>query len=441
MAVYHLLALLHFVLLVPANSHNITAILDAFPEYSLYNSYLSQTKVCDEINSHEKVTSLVLSNSAMSSLAAKQSLPGIKNALRLLSLLKYFDPQMPHYLTSGTTVTTTLYQTSGNVLGNQGYVKITYRRGGSVYFDSARPGSAFHTTYTKSVKEVPYSLSVLEVSAPITFPGLMDAPSAPSNLTALLEKAGCKIFASLITSSGVLQTYQSTMDKGFTLFAPNDDAFKVDGAPNLSTLSRTDLVTVLQYHALPSYNPKASLKTAWGPIATMASNGSGKYNLSVISHGDDVSLNTGVGTVRIESTLLDYTPVCVIIVDSLLLPSEFLSSAPVPAASVLVNLTPIPAPSVAAPTGTDNPEGKIHRPPRPRPPRPRPPPSPRIRPPPSPRIRSPPPPYDHSPPTPPSPDTLPADAPSPDKNGAAMRLIVQPASLVIASVCTIVFLL
>lgn len=322
MAFYHLLIFLYLTLLIPTDSHNITSILDAFPDYSVYNSYLSQSKVCNEINSHETVTCLVLSNSVMSSLVAKQSLAGIKNALRLLSLLDYFDPQKLHDLTRGTTLTTTLYQTTGNAPGNPGFVNITNLRGGRVGFASARPGSAFDATYTKSVKQIPDNLSVLEISAPITFPGLMDASSAPSNLTALLEKAGCKIFSSLITSSGVLKMYQSAMDKGFTLFAPNDDAFKADGAPDLTTLSSADLVTVLEYHALLSYTPKASLKTARRPIATMASSSSGKYDLSVSCQGDDVSLDTGVDTSRVASTVLDDTPMCVFTVDSLLLPSE-----------------------------------------------------------------------------------------------------------------------
>ncbi|XP_078154120.1 fasciclin-like arabinogalactan protein 10 [Carex rostrata] len=437
MAFYHLLIFVYLTLLIPTDSHNITAILDAFPEYSVYNSYLSQTKICDEINSHETVTCLVLSNSVMSSLVTKQSLPGIKNALRLLSLLDYFDPQKLHDLTHGTTLTTTLYQTTGNAPGNLGFVNITNLRGGRVGFASAKPGSAFDATYTKSVKQIPYNLSVLEISAPITFPGLMDDSSpSTSNLTALLEKAGCKIFSSLITSSGVLKMYQSAMDNGFTLFAPNDDAFKADGAPDLTTLSSADLVTVLQYHALPSYTPKASLKTAKGPIATMASTSSGKYDLSVISHGDDVSLDTGVDTSRVASTVLDDTPMCVLTVDSLLLPSELFGNASAPAAPGPVarapTLAPATAPGPAIVPGpvADSPVA----------------PSPHARKPRSKKAPT----HSHSPPSPPeSPDAAPSDAPAADEDAtpadvkaAAVRSVVcSAASLVAASICIVVFLL
>ncbi|XP_072988586.1 fasciclin-like arabinogalactan protein 8 [Typha latifolia] len=344
-----LLFLTFFLLLAAANGHNITAILDKYPDYSLYNSYLTQTKVCDEINSRETVTCLVLPNSAMAALSSKQSLAGIKNALRLLNLLDYFDPQKLHDLPRGTTLTTTLYQTTGNAAGNLGFVNITNLRGGKVGFASAAPGAKFDASYTKSVKQIPYNLSVLEISAPIIFPGLLDAPSASSaNLTALLEKAGCKTFASLIVTSGVLKIYQSAMDKGLTLFAPNDEAFKAKDAPDVNSLSSADLVTLLQYHALPSYTPKDSLKTAKGTISTMASSASGKYDLSVISRGDDISLDTGVDTSRIASTVLDDTPVCVLTVDNLLLPSELFGGAPAPAPGPIA-LTPSPSPAATAP--------------------------------------------------------------------------------------------
>ncbi|KAJ4759422.1 Fasciclin-like arabinogalactan protein [Rhynchospora pubera] len=438
MALYHLLICLSLALLIPTNSQNITAILDNFPEYSTYNSYLSQTKVCDEINSHETVTCLVLPNSAMSSLVSKQSLAGIKNALRLLSLLDYFDPQKLHDLTRGTTLTTTLYQTTGNAPGNLGFVNITNLRGGRVGFASAKPGSAFDATYTKSVKQIPYNLSVLEISAPITFPGLMDAP-APSNLTALLEKAGCKIFASLISSSGVLKMYESAMDKGFTLFAPNDDAFKADGVPDLTTMSSADLVTVLQYHALPSYKPKASLKTTKGAIATMASGGPGNYDLSVITHGDDVSLDTGVDTSRVASTVLDDTPTCVLTVDNILLPSELFGGAPTPSArgplapSPLLGPATAPAPEEAAPSDAPAAEAPA--------------PSPKSSKSGKKKKASP---HAHSPPAPPddsSPEAAPSDAPAADesatpndKGAAAMRSIAGPASLLFGSVCMIVTL-
>ncbi|KAJ3680068.1 hypothetical protein LUZ60_016346 [Juncus effusus] len=408
MAASHLSFLLLLTFSLQSYAHNITAILEGFPEYSVYNSFLTQTKVCDEINSHETVTCLVLSNSAMSALSDKQSLAGVKNALRLLSLLDYFDPQKLHDLPRGTTLTTTLYQTTGNAQGNLGFVNITNLKGGRVGFASAQPGAKFDASYTKSVKQIPYNLSVLEVSAPIIFPGLMDA-SASSNLTAMLEKAGCKTFASLITTSGVLKIYQSAMAKGFTLFAPNDEAFKADGAPDLSSLSSAELVTILQFHALPSYSPKASLKSARGPISTMASSGSGNYDLSVVSHGDDVSLDTGFDTSRVASTVIDETPLCVMTVDSLLLPVELFGGAPTPAPGPDA-LTPATAPALVSEAPAPAPKGKKPK-----------------------KAKAP---VAHSPPAPPmgSPEAAPADSPAAESDSADVKKDAAGASKLVGSV-------
>ncbi|PKU87004.1 fasciclin-like arabinogalactan protein 8 [Dendrobium catenatum] len=331
-----------------ANGHNITAILDSFPDYSVYNGYMSQTKVADEVNSRDTVTCLVLPNAAMTALAAKHSLAAIKNALRLLVLLDYFDPQKLHDIPQGTTLTTTLYQTTG-APGKLGFVNITNVRGGRVAFGPSSPGSKLASDYTKSVRQIPYNISVLEISAPIIFPGLLDAPTAAdSNLTALLEKAGCKTFASLLVSTGLLKNFQSAMDKGLTLFAPDDEAFNADGVPDLNSLSSADLVTLLQYHALSSYTPKDSLKLADHPISTMATGSSGKFDLTVSSQGDDVTLHTGVDSSRVANTVLDDTPVAILTVDSVLLPSELFGHAPAPAPAPS-SLPPSPLPSTPAP--------------------------------------------------------------------------------------------
>jgi Fasciclin domain len=360
--------LLSAFLLHTTQAHNITAILDGFPDYALYNSYLTKTKVCDEINAHETVTCLVLSDAAMSSLAsaAKQNLAGIKNALRLLSLLDYFDPQKLHDLPRGTTLTTTLYQTTGNAAGNLGFVNITNLRGGKVGFAAAAPGSKFDASYVKAVKEMPFNLSIIEISDPVLFPGLLDDATSASNITALLEKAGCKTFASLVASSGVLKIYQSQMDKsGLTLFAPNDDAFQAPGAPDLASLSSADLVTLLQYHALPQYTPKSSLSSESGPIQTLASSAAGKYELSVVAHGGDVSLDTGVGTSRVASTVLDDTPNTIMTVDSLLLPVELFGGAPAPAPGPALTPVPAPAPDALAPAPVTKKHRLHHSPPAP----------------------------------------------------------------------------
>ncbi|KAK6162462.1 hypothetical protein DH2020_002303 [Rehmannia glutinosa] len=340
------------ILATAAVASNITEILSAYPEYSEFNSLLTQTKLADEINSREPVTVCVLPNGALSSVTGKYPLSVVKNILALHVLLDYFDAPKLHKISDGSVLSTTLYQTTGNAGGNLGFVNITDLKGGKVGFGSGLPGSPFDSTFTKSVRQIPYNVSVIEVSKAIAPSAILTAP-APSasdvNITALLEKAGCKTFASLIVSTGVLKVYQSALDKGLTIFAPNDEAFKGADVPDLSKLTNAEVVSILQYHALASYSPVGTLKQTKGKITTLATNGAGKYDLSVTTAGDSVSLHTGVDSSRIASTVLDSTPLCIFTVDSLLLPVELFGKAPAPAPGPAPETSPSPAPEADAP--------------------------------------------------------------------------------------------
>ncbi|XVE76993.1 hypothetical protein DITRI_Ditri13aG0025900 [Diplodiscus trichospermus] len=335
---------------IAANAHNITAILEGFPDYSVYNSFLTQTKLADEINTRETITCLVLNNGAMSALTAKHPLSVVKNIISLHILLDYYDPQKLHKIPDGTTLSTTLYQTTGNAPGNLGFVNITDLQGGKVGFGSAVPGSKLDSSYTKSVKQIPYNISILEISAPINAPGILTAP-APSasgvNITGLLEKAGCKTFASLLVSSGVLKTYESALEKGLTIFAPSDEAFKAKGVPDLSKLTNAEQVSLLEYHASPEYKPKGTLKMAKDPVSTLATNGAGKFDLTVTTAGDSVTLHTGVDSSRVAEAVYDSPPFVLFPVDNVLLPSELFGESPSPAPALEPASSPSSTPSVS----------------------------------------------------------------------------------------------
>lgn len=344
--------------------HNITAFLNGHPEYKLYNKYLTETRVCDEINARAAVTCLVLTDAAMATLVsdAGDELGAIKNALRLHSLLDYWDTKKLRALPDGDTLTDTFYQAEGNAASNHtGGVKMAKLEGGGFGFAAAAsPGDTYGATMTKALKQQPYDFAVLEISAPLEFDGLFDVPSV-ANLTKVLEKAGCKRFAALVAGTpGVLTAYQAAMDKGLTLFAPNDAAFLAKGAPDVDKMPRADLVALLLYHALPSYNPRSSLKLikkSARPLRTLASTASGGYNVSVVAHVDDVSLNTGVRKSRVADTVLDDTPVCVLTVESLLLPVDLFAGAPAEAPEPAEAPSPADAPlsSPPAPPPADAP--------------------------------------------------------------------------------------
>lgn len=343
------------------NADNITKILNGFSDYSIFNSYLSQTKLADEINSRSTITVLALNNGAMSALTSKRlGLSVIKKVLSLHVLLDYFDGQKLHEISNGTMISTTLYQTSGNAVGKSGFLNITVLKGGKVAFGAAATaGAKLDSMFVKSIKEDPYNMSVLEISNAIMPSDLSTAP-APSpndiNITALLEKAGCKIFVQMITATGVLKTYQDALAKGFTLFAPTDGAFTGTLMRKFKKLSSAQEVSILEYHALPSYNPLGTLKTTSAPITTLATNGASKYALSVSSSGDTVILNTGLAKSTISSTLLDDQPVVLYTINGVLLPMEIFgvapANAPAPALAPLSTPSSTPTPSPTTPTPT-----------------------------------------------------------------------------------------
>lgn len=98
------------------------------------------------------------------------------------------------------------------------------------------------------------------------------------------------------------------------------------------------------------YAPKGTLKTTKGPISTMATNGAGKYDLTVTTAGDEVTLGTGYSSSRIASTVIDSPPVVIYTVDSLLLPPELSGSAPSTAPVASPSQSPSPAVSAKAPS-------------------------------------------------------------------------------------------
>ncbi|XVF33471.1 hypothetical protein REPUB_Repub17cG0171300 [Reevesia pubescens] len=183
---------------------------------------------------------------------------------------------------------------------------------------------------------------------------ILEAPSASSvNITSLLYKVGCKTFASLLASSGVLKIYESALDKGLTIFAPSDEAFKAKGVPNMSKLTNAEQVSLLEFHASPDYKPKGTLKMRKYLINTLATNGVGKFDLTVTNDDDSVTLHTIIGPSRIAETIFDSPSVVIFTVNNILLPVELFgkSSLPAPAPKLVSSPSPTPfmSPSPSAP--------------------------------------------------------------------------------------------
>ncbi|KAD6453192.1 hypothetical protein R6Q59_014951 [Mikania micrantha] len=318
-----------------------------FPAYSEFNNYLTETKLNDEINSRQPVTVLVFNNSLVKEFLSDEPLSVVKVALSIHILLDYFDKQKLMAINDGSTITTTLYQTTGNAVGGTGHVNITDLVGNKVGFGSDANGSRLDALYERSLKQIPYNISIMEISSPIIAPGILkSSPAALDvNFTSLLEEAGCKTFAKMISDAGVLEIYQTVEPRGLTLFAPTDAAFKAPGLPDFNNLTNAEVDSLLLYHAIACYVPKVSLMTEKNPIRTLASNEINGFYLTVRSKGDSVMIDSGMDASRVESTVLDSVPISILKIDQVLFPAGFYAKPPYPAAVPVPESFP-PSPSV-----------------------------------------------------------------------------------------------
>ncbi|KAB2610723.1 fasciclin-like arabinogalactan protein 2 [Pyrus ussuriensis x Pyrus communis] len=339
-------ALFLFLLSLTSQAHNITRILDQHPSLSTFNHYLSLTHLATEINRRQTITVLALDNAAMSSLISKGlSVYTIKNVLSLHVLVDYFGAKKLHQLTHGTTLASSMFQATGVAAGTSGYVNITNLKGGKVGFGAEDNGGTLNSFYVKSVLEMPYNISVLQISQALTS-AEAEAPTAgPSqlNLTAIISKQGCKAFADLLIAAGADSTFETNIDGGLTVFCPTDSVVNAF-LPKYKNLTATQKVSLLLYHGVPVYQSLQDLKSNNGLVNTLATDKAKKFEFTVQNDGEVVSLETQVVTAKITGTVIDQEPLVVYKVNKVLQPTELFKATVAPAPKEVV-AGPADAPS------------------------------------------------------------------------------------------------
>lgn len=153
-----------------SHAHNITSILAKHPQFSTFNHYLTITHLAAEINRRQTITVLALDNAAMSSLLSKQySVYTLRNVLSLHVLTDYFGSKKLHQITNGTALTSSMFQATGSASGSSGYVNITDLKGGKVGFGTEDNEGKLDASYVKSLLEMPYNISVLQISQVVNY--------------------------------------------------------------------------------------------------------------------------------------------------------------------------------------------------------------------------------------------------------------------------------
>ncbi|KAK9284283.1 hypothetical protein L1049_023453 [Liquidambar formosana] len=324
------ISILLLLLACATHAHNITRILAKHPEFSTFNHYLTVTHLAGEINRRQTITVLAVDNAGMSDLLAKRlSVYALKNVLSLHVLVDYFGAKKLHQINNRTALSATMFQATGAASGTAGFINITDLKGGKVGFGSEDNNGNLDAVFVKSLEEVPYNISVLQISHIINS-AEAEAPTAePSqlNLTTIMLKQGCKAFADLLMASGAKKTFDQNIDGGLTVFCPSDDV--INGfAAKYKNLTAKGKEALLLYHGVPVYQSMQMLKSNNGAMNTLATDGANKYDFTVQNDGEEVTLETKVVTARVTGTLIDEEPLVVYKINKILLPRELFKAAP-----------------------------------------------------------------------------------------------------------------
>jgi len=198
------------------------------------------------------------------------------------------------------------------------------------------------------VEEMPYNISVIQISK-ILPSAAAEAPTpapAQQNLTSIMSKHGCKVFADTLSSfADALSTFNDNLGGGLTVFCPLDDAFKAF-LPKFKNLTASGKNALLEFHGVPVYQSLATLKSNNGLQNTLATDGANKFDFTVQNDGEDVTLKTRLTTAKITDTIIDEQPLAVFAINKVLLPKELFKGealAPAPAPEPSAADAPAPA--------------------------------------------------------------------------------------------------
>ncbi|KAK3038188.1 hypothetical protein RJ639_030295 [Escallonia herrerae] len=207
-----------------ATAFNITRLLDQYPDFKTFNDLLTQTKVNQQINQRQTITILTVSDDKMSEVSSKP-VEAVKKILSSHVILDYYDTQKLKNLKTGTSVLTTLLQTTGTASSQQGFLNVTLKDD-KIVFSSAVKNPRRNVMLTRSVAAQPFNISVLEVSGPIIVPGLDAAPTGP-----VAAPAPMKAHAPAPAPHKKKRVAKSPEAETLEAEAPSDDALSPDDAP------------------------------------------------------------------------------------------------------------------------------------------------------------------------------------------------------------------
>ncbi|KAL6276082.1 hypothetical protein ACE6H2_019683 [Prunus campanulata] len=172
------------------------------------------------------------------------------------------------------------------------------------------------------------------------------APSGPTNITKILERAGgYKVFIRLLKSTQVdnqLYRQLNNSNSQLTVFAPTDGAFSNLGTGSLNSLSDEQKGQLVQFHLIPDFLTIQNFQTISNPVRTQAGSGL-EYPLNITTSGNSVNISTGLVNTSISGTVYSDNQIAIYQVDSVLQPYGVFAPK-----RQLPKLAPAPAPAPAS---------------------------------------------------------------------------------------------
>ncbi|XP_057549381.1 fasciclin-like arabinogalactan protein 11 [Amaranthus tricolor] len=164
------------------------------------------------------------------------------------------------------------------------------------------------------------------------------APTGPTNITAILTKAGqYTMFMRLLQTTRAADQINTQLNNsnsgGLTIFAPTDNAFSNLKSGLLNSLSEQQKVQLVQFHIISNFLSISEFQTTSNPLRTQAGDSTdGSYALNVTTFGNQVNITSGVVNTTLSNSVYSDGQLAVYQVDQVLLPLAFFRSpAPAPA--------------------------------------------------------------------------------------------------------------
>ncbi|XP_021823332.1 mucin-17-like [Prunus avium] len=330
-----------------SSAFNITQILNKYPEFSIFNDYLTRTQVSNQINERRTLTILVANNEAMSSLVG-QPMDVIRKVLSLQVVLDYYNVQKFHNLpVSKPTRIITLLEAADKPSGQQGFVNIT--NGDTISIVSGAGSDQALVVRDVAADELS-TISVVQINKVIvpsgltSPPSLSPSPSIPSspsssifNITKILNNyPEFSQFNAYLTDTQVCD--QINARTTVTVLVVNNAAMSSLVGKSTEIKKRvlslhviTDYYTSQSFHNFPT-----SKTTQLTTLLQVSFQSNGFQGLLNATSGDAVSIVSAAGSDKVEVVKDIFTEnlkISVVQINNLIVPSDSTSPSPSPSPS------------------------------------------------------------------------------------------------------------